>query len=757
MPSKLKYILFFIIGTIIIIVTTSWNREKVIDDFLNNQSKLVETTYSAIIDEYRTHADILFFNRINRAEILQIFAQAEKSPEKSRHELYVSLSDMYNHMESFQLKQLHFHLPNNYSFLRFHRPDKFGDDLSDVRATVKYVNETHASISGFEEGRIYNGYRFVYPLAYNNKHIGSVETSVAMGVVTKTMSQLLSADIDMYLDMKVVDRKVFKNEKSNYINSSAFGGTYVDKSVLDSNSHLKHQNIFDDLPPEIIKNVKNGEIANFVTDINNMSHIVTILPIKNAISNRVVAYMTVIVEKNQLSAINFRYLGISSLFIFFIGVVLLLVYRFEKNTNIIKNQSEIVKAKQNEIEQKNSELERILNNSKSGIAITDLDTNFKYVNDEYTKITGYTREELLTKSCVELTNNEDIYRSLVALETVISEGFVDNFEKSCFTKDNKKITVSTSMALLPSKKELVVNIHHITEQKRKENKLQNYLKLMDQYIISSTTDLLGNITNVSSAYVDMAGFSKSELYGKKHNITRHPDMPKAIFKEMWETITQNNTWRGEIKNRKKGGGYYWADTTITPIFDDEGNKVGYTAIRIDITDKKRIEKISNTDGLTDMYNRRYFNQISVHELNKAKRDNKNFALCILDVDHFKQYNDTYGHQMGDSVLIQIGLVLKQSTVRLNDYCFRLGGEEFGVLLIDIELEDAKTMIENIRFAVEGLGIVHEKNSARNYVTASFGLVLKSAKELVNIEQIYKEADENLYRAKELGRNRVVSS
>jgi len=114
-------------------------------------------------------------------------------------------------------------------------------------------------------------------------------------------------------------------------------------------------------------------------------------------------------------------------------------------------------------------------------------------------------------------------------------------------------------------------------------------KIIDKYIISSTTDLKGIITEVSQAFCDISGYTKKELIGKPHNIIRNPDMPSSAFADMWSTIKAGNIWKGQVKNRKKDNGYYWVDANIEPLFNKNGDIESYMAIRIDITSKVDLE------------------------------------------------------------------------------------------------------------------------------------------------------------------------
>ena len=167
-----------------------------------------------------------------------------------------------------------------------------------------------------------------------------------------------------------------------------------------------------------------------------------------------------------------------------------------------------------------------------------------------------------------------------------------------------------------------------------------------------------------------------------------------------------------------------------------------------------VEEMSNTDGLTGIYNRRYFDEHLPKVINSAKRKNELVNFIMMDIDHFKQYNDTYGHQMGDDVLVEIAKILKDSLHRADDYCFRLGGEEFGVIFKADTKEQSIEFANTLKKNIENLHITHSGNTASPYVTASFGLICQKANDIAGINEIYRQADDLLYTSKELGRNKV---
>lgn len=303
-----------------------------------------------------------------------------------------------------------------------------------------------------------------------------------------------------------------------------------------------------------------------------------------------------------------------------------------------------------------------------------------------------------------------------------------------------------------------INIVEISNDKLENasKKMNEYLSIVDKNVITSTTNLDGNITDVSQAFCNISGYSRDELIGKPHNIVRHQDMPNEIYNELWETIKSGQKWHGEIKNRKKDGQEYWVDISVTPQFDEDGSLVCYTAIKHDITHKKKVEVLSITDDLTKLYNKRYFNESFEKEILRAKRDRKYISFLIMDIDYFKLYNDTYGHQKGDNALQEIGDILMKNTKRGSDLAFRLGGEEFGIIFSDLNNEDSLSYSQKIKDEIEALEIEHSKSNISKYITASFGLITQKGDSIQSVKEIYLLADKMLYKAKKNGRNRVCA-
>ncbi len=272
-----------------------------------------------------------------------------------------------------------------------------------------------------------------------------------------------------------------------------------------------------------------------------------------------------------------------------------------------------------------------------------------------------------------------------------------------------------------------------------------------------------NIIDINDYACHMFGYNHNELINRNVSlfhisIEKYRDFGRNVFQKVMNGSPIKKEWLF----RKKNGQQFWAIITGNPIENRKEIIWTFTDItRNKIIEKKLKEKIeiirilSITDDLTKLYNRRYFTKRFQEEIYRAKRDEKKFFLAILDIDNFKQYNDTYGHLEGDNIIKKVAKVLSAYTKRASDFAFRTGGDEFAIIAT---MKDDKNFIryyfENIRKGVENLRIPHSKNEPYNIVTISTGVVRVSNYKNLDEKYIYQLADNELYLAKKNGRNRV---
>lgn len=234
------------------------------------------------------------------------------------------------------------------------------------------------------------------------------------------------------------------------------------------------------------------------------------------------------------------------------------------------------------------------------------------------------------------------------------------------------------------------------------------------------------------------------------------NFPNEFVKQVKPTTKNPQSLEGEICVIEDDGTESWYQNRLMPILDENNKQSGEVLVRYDITQKKIYEKLSITDALTQLYNRRHFNHILTQEISRATRNKSILCFIVLDVDYFKKYNDSYGHKAGDEALIAVAKTLDKSLHRGGDFAFRLGGEEFGAIFSSNDETSAFKFADQIRADIEALNIQHSNSEVSDHVTVSIGLlVVDFAYTGIDEDAFFTMADNALYIAKDNGRNRVV--
>ncbi|MCG9680914.1 diguanylate cyclase [Vibrio sp. Isolate24] len=280
----------------------------------------------------------------------------------------------------------------------------------------------------------------------------------------------------------------------------------------------------------------------------------------------------------------------------------------------------------------------------------------------------------------------------------------------------------------------------------KEHKL--YSHIVDQYVPIVDTDLKGVITRINDAMCNLSGFRRHDVVGKHSSIFHHNSTQPKDFVDMWQKISDGQSWHGEFHNQQRNGESYWLKSYISPRYDTDGKKVGYISVSSDISDKKILETISDRDVLTGLYNRSKLNRSLESEYRRAERYLAPFSVLLIDIDHFKSINDSYGHLVGDNILVEVSNLLRYN-VRQTDCVGRWGGEEFMVICPNTALDEGVIVAEKLRRSIELYCFEEVKN-----LTISIGVAAFDSSR--SIKQMLENADQNLYKAKSSGRNKVAS-
>lgn len=282
---------------------------------------------------------------------------------------------------------------------------------------------------------------------------------------------------------------------------------------------------------------------------------------------------------------------------------------------------------------------------------------------------------------------------------------------------------------------------------------KNILEYSSESMI--VTDAQNRILFVNPAFEIVTGYSADEVIGKNPRILQSGMHDKSFYEKMWNALNQHGVWKGEIWNKRKDGELYLEWLTISAVKDQRGNVTNYVAIFSDITEHKRnmeqLTKLALYDPLTNVPNRYLFEKRLESIIRMSKKHNQSFALLFLDLDRFKNINDTLGHHMGD-------MLLKETAQRLNgmlrkqDTIARFGGDEFVIILPNLKhIREAVYMAENI---IESLKRPFNVNHQEVYISTSIGISVYPY-DGTDKETLIRMADRAMYQAKTNGRNQFV--
>ena len=302
----------------------------------------------------------------------------------------------------------------------------------------------------------------------------------------------------------------------------------------------------------------------------------------------------------------------------------------------------------------------------------------------------------------------------------------------------------------------------ITELHEAETRLMNSEKRSrllaeNAWEVIWTMDLDGKITYVSPAVERMRGITPEEAMRQSLDEIHPPESAASVadyYRQVFAAIeagTEPPMFRGENEYYRKDGSIMTGELQVIPHLDGSGKVIELIGVTRDISERKVFEaelrNLAVTDTLTGVWNRRHGTELLTADLS-ARRPGQALSLLMLDIDHFKTINDTFGHQAGDHVLIEIASRLRRS-LRGSDMVARWGGEEFVVLLRDCALPDALRLAEDIRAAIAELPF-----GAMGSLTVSVGVAEARAGE--DLTTWLERADQALYRAKRSGRNEVAA-
>lgn len=768
--NYVKYFYFIVVVIVVFTLITIYNlylyKLKVEETYHQNNLISQKIAFDSTMEKFRVITTYIYDKEINKNEVIELFNKSinsEKIDDRRYYKglFYRNLYSVYDYAKKYGIRQIHFQTNDNKSFLRFHEPSKFGDDLSKTRESIKYVNEKKLRINTFETGKLLSGFRNIFPLFYKDKHIGSVEISLSLKLMIDSLERLDNRkEYHFILNRKFIESKIFEQQKYLYTQST-ISSDFVKE---DSNSILEDStkplsNIAEKINEKIAKNSKIQELLkqnNFLSEIikvNNKTYNVIFLPLES-INNKLEGYLISYFEANNLpTLINY----------FSLFVIIILLGSF-----LVLVLLKIIKDKTEKLNKERDWFFQINNSLSEGLYVTDLNSKIIYINPIACKILGYDEKELLGKNAHyqfhhHEKNNYSQKEDCNILNKIKIEKHFQSDEEYFRLKNGNLIPVEVSAQRLTYNKdknyEIITTFRDLTTKKELESK-KNLLKTALNFCSDSIviTDKNANIEWANPAFEKLTGYKLEEIEGKKpKEFVKSGLQTQEFYEELWSTILSKKPWKGELINKRKDNSLYHEELSITPILDIKNEIKHFIAVKQNITDKKNKEKeveyFAFYDYLTNLPNRRMFNEHFKKILESFEKEKKHIAILFLDLDKFKLLNDSKGHDYGDELLKQFSNRLLK-IIRNIDFVARLGGDEFVIILDNLPTDyiEAKKICEKIANKI--LNLIREPFNLKDFeylTSTSIGIyILDSA--LENVEDIIKKSDIALYEAKQRGRN-----
>jgi diguanylate cyclase (GGDEF)-like protein/PAS domain S-box-containing protein len=429
----------------------------------------------------------------------------------------------------------------------------------------------------------------------------------------------------------------------------------------------------------------------------------------------------------------------------------------------------------------------LINNASEMFWVLDLqEERFLYISPAVEQIRGYSVEEMLLHNIYAVLSSESrqyvqsILPSRVQrFQQGIYETYIDELQlirkddSLIWTEVTSRITVSPITGHLES--------YGVARDISFRIKMEQQVRQLSQAVQQSSasiviTDTTGSIIYVNPKFTEVTGYSYEEALGKNPRILKTDVTPVGVHAELWQTLSSKKVWRGEFCNRRKSGDLYWEFASISPILDRNGQITHYVAVKEDITDRKQkdlalqaaneqlnhqldeIQKLQEAlreqairDPLTGLYNRRYLYETLGQELARTQREEQSLSIMMMDVDHFKQLNDQYGHAAGDATLQGLAGMLLCDT-RKGDTVCRYGGEEILIAMPNTPLELAQQRANDMAEAICKHKIAFEGRWLS--ITVSIG-VAAFPEHGETLDAVIRAADDAMYDSKEAGRNKVT--
>ena len=435
----------------------------------------------------------------------------------------------------------------------------------------------------------------------------------------------------------------------------------------------------------------------------------------------------------------------------------LMVFSLMRNLGLRRENEQRLSESERRLRQRNLALSA----TSQGVLIADKAGVLTYVNDAASRLTGYSRNELIGNSCRILQGPATSPEAIAEMRKALSTEQAFNGEILNYRKDGtpfwNELSITPVFDAQQRLSQFVGVLRDVTERRQAEDALRIAAIVFEAQEGMIVTDANKVIQRVNQSFTRITGYAAEEVIGKKPGFLKSDKHDAGFFCEMWEKIARDGYWQGEIWNRHKSGELYLEWLTITAVASTHGAVTHYVAGFFDITHvrdaEEKVRQLAFYDPLTLLPNRRLMIDRLSQALPASMRSNAYGAVLFIDLDDFKTLNDTRGHDVGDLLLVEVAQRLL-GCMRETDTVSRFGGDEFVIMIENLgageRIAAAQTEMIGEKIRSE-LNKPYQLHDFEYHSSTSIGACLFHGNEL-QIDELLKRADAAMYQSKRSGRN-----
>lgn len=753
-------IAFFCIIWLALSCVLYFGKEAAENRYIHDSVDQLQSEHESIFSSFARLSELAVEEVIRQPYVLDLLEEAARSGDadraRLREALYRHLLPSYQRLVAKNFKQIHFHFADGTSFLRMHLPGQYGDQLFDVRPAVRIANTEKRSVEGFEIGRHYHAFRYIFPLQQQGMHLGTVEAGVPFYSIIPALERAFHTDYFLMIRKDAITKTLRSDQLENYAEVSwapdyLAGKKDKDTPVTPHANHLEPSTIAllnQTIHGKVVPDLPVGKpFAVFQSQAGEM-YTITFLPMIS-IGGEQAGYLVSYRKDDILKSLWHGYIVAQLLAAAVVGA-LFVIHRWNSRAT----QERLLFQQQ------------IIDSIPMPVCMKDIKGIYRSCNVAFAGMFGLPKKKIIGAVSSDIAGPEQAIMQQNLDQRVLERGSLQQEEMSMVFGDGTRHDMVTYKAPFLDSHGRVTGIIgtaiDITDRKRAEQAIQaSHAELAQIFNTAANgmriVDLDHNIVRANKKFLKMVGLPEDAVLGRKCYEVLPGDACRTVLCPLSQ-IQGGKKFIEEEETIKRLPNGRRMDCVVTsrPQFDQEGRLIGIIEDFKDVTRFKELEdKLRNTavtDELTGLYNRRGFMSMAGKQLRSAERSGHDVFLLYADQDNLKEINDSLGHDAGDAALMLVAEILNTS-FREADVISRLGGDEFAVLIScqpgsQCEGAIARRLTENIA----------EANRCRVQpfaISLSFGVAKKEKDE--GLDQLMIRADNAMYACKSARKNgRTVS-